>query len=155
MPHLAVRASAPYWAALLTGFLPALIWSTANAWFLGCRDARWQTGFAVIGYAIVASIGALRLYWRHTGGLYMMFGHDARLADGLMDVTYYLGSLIILRVLIGRQINLAAYRSTLGKGLPWGLLTIVIFIGLDKLIFPQLYAISNQFFWIWGPSRFL
>lgn len=154
-PRLAVRASAPYWAALLTGFLPALIWSVANAWFLGCRDARWQTTIAVIGYAVLGVIGAARLYARRSGDLYVLFGHDARLADALMDITYYLGSLMLLRVLVGRQIDLASYRSTLGRGLPWGILMIVLFAALDRFVFPQLYAISHQFFWIWGPSRIL
>jgi hypothetical protein len=155
LPRLAVRASAPYWAALLTGFLPAVIWSTANAWFLGCRDARWQTGFAIIGYGTVAAIGAARMYMKRSGDMYLLFGHDARLADALMDSAYYLGSLIVLRVLVGRQIDLAAYRSTLGRGLPWGVLMIAAFAALDRFVFPQLYALSNQFFWIWGPSRLL
>ncbi len=151
--RFATRASAPYWASLVGGFLPALLWSTANAWFLGCRDRRWQTAFALIGYSTVAAIGAVRLWLYQSGTFETVFGHDGRLVNALMNSAYFLGWLVVLRILIGRQVDLAAYRGSLGKQLPWGVVLIGLMVLTDRFVVPAVFDYFNGIVWVWGPSR--
>ena len=152
MARLAVRASAPYWATIVGGFLPSLAWSAANAWFLGCRDARWQTAFAIIGYAVVAGIGAARVWLLRSGVMEATFGAEASLVNSIMSTFYVLGSLIVLRIMVGRQIDLASYRGTLGR-LPWGFIVIISFVLLDRFVYPLVFDYFVDIVWIWGPSQ--
>lgn len=153
LARFATRASTPYWATILGGFLPSLVWSTVNAWLLGCRDARWQTAFAVIGYAIVACIGAANMYLWNSGTLYLWFGNTGRLVHALLGTAYILGGLVMVRILVGRQIDLAAYRSRLGRPLPWGFILIGLIVLADRYLIPDVYLRLNEIIWIWGPSQ--
>ena len=151
--YLAVRASTPYWAMIVGGFLPALLWSIANAWFLGCRDARWQTAFGVIGYIVVAGIGAARMSLWRSGMLYAWFETNGRLVHALMGTLYIIGAMVVVRLLVGRQVDLAAYRSTLGQPLSWGIVMIGALFLADRFgIRPLVYPVLNEIIWIWGPS---
>lgn len=153
LARFATRASSPYWATILGGFLPSLVWSTLNAWFLGCRDARWQTAFALIGYAIVAGIGAANMYLWNSGTFYLWFENTGRLVHALLGTAYVLGSLVIVRILVGRQIDLAAYRSTLGRPLPWGFIAIGLIVLADRYLVPEIYRYMREIVWIWGISQ--
>ena len=152
LTRFATRASTPYWATILGGFLPSLVWSTVNAWLLGCRDARWQTTLAIAGYAIVAGIGAANMYFWHSGAYYLWFEDTGRLVHALLGTVYIISSLMIVRVLVGRQIDLAAYRSTLGRPLPWGFVLVGLIVLADRYLIPQVYPHLKEIFWIWGPS---
>ena len=136
LARFATRAGAPYWASLVGGFLPALVWSATNAWLLGCRDRRWQTAFAIIGYVCVAGIGAARIWLLQSGTLEAVFGHEGRLVNAMMDSAYFLGWLVVLRILVGRQVDLAAYRGSLGRQLPWGFVLIAAMIAVDRFVVP-------------------
>ncbi len=153
LARFATRAGAPYWASLVGGFLPALLWSATNAWLLGCRDRRWQTAFAVIGYACVAGIGAARIWLLQSGALDAVFGHEGRLVNAMMDSAYFLGWLVVLRILVGRQVDLAAYRGSLGRQLPCGFVLIAAMIAVDRLVVPEVFNYFNGIVWVWGPSR--
>jgi hypothetical protein len=149
----ATRASAPYWAALIGGILPGMVWSISNAFFLGCRDARRQAVIGIAGYGLVMGFGAAREWLRWSGALYQMFGRDASLADGVMFVVQVVAGLGLLRYLVGRQINLAAYRATLPGGLTWAFWLIVAMALFDYFVIS--YAVdhvSASIFWIWLPS---
>lgn len=151
LARFATRASSPYWATLVGGFLPSLVWSTVNAWLLGCRDAGRQTLIAAIGYALLAAIGIANMHLWFSGTYYLWFENTGRLVHALVNTVYILGSLVIVRVLVGRQFDLAAYRSTI-KPLPWGFILIGLIVLADRFIMPEVYPHVRELFWIWGPS---
>ncbi len=152
----ATRASAPYWAALIGGILPAMIWSTANAFFLGCRDARRQAVIAVIGYSLVLAIGGLRSAFLWTGDLEIWFGREGLLANRILMVVQLVAGLGLLRYLVGRQVNLASYRASLPGGLPWGMWLIAGMAAVDYFVIPEIYdRFTRDIVWIWLPSPLL
>jgi hypothetical protein len=151
----AVRASAPYWACLIGGALPALVWSAANAWFLGCRDARRQTLFAIVAYLCIIAIGGSRM-WLYTSGTFAdLLGNEGKLANSIMFSVHFLAGLGALRFLAGRQLDVAAYRNSLGKKLPWGLWLIGAFLLVNLFVFPLILETAPQLFWLWGPMLVL
>jgi len=81
-----------------------------------------------------------------------MFGADASLVNAIMSTFYVLGSLIVLRIMVGRQIDLASYRGTLGR-LPWGFIVIASFVLLDRFVYPLVFDYFVDIVWIWGPSQ--
>jgi hypothetical protein len=149
--RFAVRAGTPYWTALVAGTLPAFIWAIANAWLLGCRDARKQTIVALVGYGIVTAIGCAQ-WWINFDGLFIgTFGRaDGQLVYNIVSVTMIIGSLGVLRYLSGRQLAVASYRSTLGSGLPWGLWLIALLIAAERYLWPHIYDWATPHIsWIW------
>lgn len=152
LTRFATRASSPYWATLVGAFLPSLLWSTVNAWLLGCRDAGRQTLIAIVGCAVLAGIGIANMHLWFSGTYYLWFENTGRLVHALVNSTYILGSLMIVRVLVGRQIDLAAYRSTLGRPLPWGFILVGLIVLTDRFVMPELYPRHIELFWLWGPS---
>lgn len=150
--RFATRASSPYWATLVGAFLPSLLWSATNAWLLGCRDAGRQTLIALIGYALLVGVGITNMHLWFSGTYYLWFENTGRLIHALVNSTYILGTLMIVRVLVGRQIDLAAYRSTLGRPLPWGFILIGLIVLTDRFVMPEIYPHLIELFWMWGPS---
>jgi hypothetical protein len=62
----------------------------------------------------------------------------------------------LLRYLVGRQFNLAAYRSGLPGGLPWGLWLIAAMALFDYFVIPEIYdRVTRDILWIWLPSPLL
>lgn len=149
--HLAVRATAPYWTALIAGALPGVIWGVANAYFLDCRDKRRQAIVAGVGYGLILAMGALRLWLYQSGAFDRTLHENGALADALMMSAHFLAVIILLRYLAGRQIDVAAYRASLGRQLPWGLLLIGGLAAFNYFFIPPLYRWNNAIFWIWGP----
>lgn len=152
LARFATRASSPYWATIVGAFLPSLLWSIANAWLLGCRDAGRQTLLAIVCYALLVGIGIANMHLWFSGTYYLWFENTGRLVHALVNTVYMLGSLVIVRVLVGRQIDLAAYRSTLGRPLPWGFILAGLIVLADRFVFPEVYPHFIESFWMWGPS---
>lgn len=155
----AVRASSPYWAALLGGMLPAFLWSAANAYFLGCRDARRQAVVAGIGCAVFLLVGALR-HWLFVGGVFdawydQGWGKNAVLLYRGWATVQLLIALGVLRYLVGRQFDIAAYRATLEQKLPWGLPLIAALGLINYFALPWVYEhVGDDFAWIWPQLLF-
>src|SRR5215468_3325662 len=76
--RFAVRAGTPYWTSLAAGTLPAFIWAAANAWFLGCRDARRQTIIAIFAYVVISLFGFIRYQMYFHDMFPQLFGKDGR-----------------------------------------------------------------------------
>jgi hypothetical protein len=150
----AARATAPYWAALVSGALPGLIWSAANAHFLGCRDAQRQGVIALIGYVLVAGVEAGRFWAITSGTLAATFGSDARLASWLLITTRVVVAMCFLRYLAGRQVDVAAYRSSLGTRLPWAFPVVAALAAFNYFVIDALFELTPHVMWVWGPMFF-
>lgn len=151
--RFAVRAGTPYWASLVGGMLPAFIWAVANAWFLGCRDARRQTIVALVAYVLISMFGFIHYEMWFRDLFPQLFGKEGRLVYWVTFSLQIIASLIVLRYLAGRQITIASYRSSLGKGLPWAIWLIVL-LGLSEHYVRQ-YILdwgTPHIAWIWLPS---
>jgi hypothetical protein len=133
--------------------LPAFIWSIANAWFLGCRDARKQTMIAVIAYVLISAVGAARYILNFEGMFIKTFGHDGRLVYWVIFSLQIIASLGVLRYLVGRQFSIASYRASLERGLPWGLWLIVLLALAERYLRQHIYDWGMPHIsWIWLPA---
>lgn len=149
--HLAVRATAPYWTALFAGALPGMVWAVANAYFLDCRDKRKQALFGVIAYAVVLAIGGSRFWLYRSGTFDRVFGADGPLIDSIMVTLHFLASLGAIRYLAGRQIDVAHYRRSLGRRLPWGIYAALALILFYYFVIPLIFRVWPDIYWMWGP----
>jgi hypothetical protein len=149
--NLAVRASAPYWGAFVMGSLPALVWSVANGFFLGCRDARRQAILALFLYAGLCAIGGARFWLYRSGAFDAWLGDDGPLADAIMNSLHFLLALGSLRFLVVRQLEVAEYRRSLNRKLPWGLMAIAALGLFNWFVVPVIYRVMPDIYWIWGP----
>lgn len=149
--NLAVRATAPYWTALFAGALPGIVWAIANAFFLDCRDRRRQLVVGALLYSVVMALGALRFWLYRSGTFEVLFGHSARLFDSLMISLNFLIVLGTLRFLVGRQIDVAEYRSSLGARLPWGIPLALGLVAVEYFLIPSVFRWFPSIYWIWGP----
>jgi hypothetical protein len=130
--------------------LPAFIWSVANAFFLGCRDARRQAMIAVVCYAGVLAIGGSRYFLYHSGTLDAWFGAEGSLASQLLMSAQFIAALAALRYLAGRQFNIAIYRARLNRRMPWGFWLIAVLALADNFLLPAIYdRITPHIAWIW------
>jgi hypothetical protein len=99
----------PFLGGIVMGTLPAIAWMVANGWFLGCRDARRQTGAAVLLYGLVKLTGLTSHYLDESGLMTSLIGSFGEVLRFLASQINWLIFLATMAWLQGRQEDAAHY----------------------------------------------
>lgn len=150
--RLAVRPLLPVIGGVFMGTLPSLAWMAANAFFLGCRDARKQLTIAVVGFLAIKLLGFTTSYLGAAGYLEAWFGRDGALVDDIASAATIIILFTILSIMSGRQTDLAVYQaSVMGRRrLQWGVVPFVILIAANLYLVPLIDEQVPYFAQVWG-----
>ncbi len=146
----AVNSAVPFLIGILAGFLPAVIWSLFNSFFLGCRDFKYQVKVIVPSYIFVAGIAVWLKFLRNTGFFKDIFGVDELLVYFLARNFVVLGFFSMILWMQLRQSGIAEYRKEMGYPLDWGIPVAVLILLSTFCVIDPLTKKIPYLYQVWG-----
>jgi hypothetical protein len=148
--RLAVNPATPFLGGMLFGSFPAIVWSVANGYFLGCRDARRQALVGATGFLVIKAVGIVATLLETSGVLSALLGEHSGLARSVISSITVILLFSVLIWLMTRQEPIARYQNSLGKPLPWGLPFAGALILVNLFVVPLIDSHVPYFTRFWG-----